>query len=80
MVKPGATRRDYNRSIKYIIRDRKANFEKSCTGKKSTFNKNAYMNSDNYKIIEPINLKMRKELFETQKIMLYIYKKEIQII
>ena len=32
--------------------------------KKSTFNKNAYMNLDNYKIIEPGNLKIEKDLFE----------------
>ena len=40
------------------------------------------MNLDNYKIIEPGNLKIEKDLFEIQKMMLYIYKdlkKEIQI-
>ena len=41
------------------------------------------MNTNNYKIIEPRNLKIEKDLFEIQKTMIYIYKyfkKEIQII
>ena len=41
------------------------------------------MNSDNYKIIEPGNLKIEKDLLEIQKTIIYIcrdLKKEIQIL
>ena len=41
------------------------------------------MNSDNYKLIEPTNLKIEKDLFEIQKTIIYMcrdLKKEIQII
>ena len=49
--------------------------------KKFTFSKNSYINLDNYKIIEPENLKIEKDLFEIQE-QYYIYKdlkKKIQI-
>ena len=41
------------------------------------------MNSDNYKLIEPTNLQIEKDLFEIQKTIIYMcrdLKKEIQII